>query len=94
MVRKRYELIISGEALKQIGDLPRRLGEQVLRSTDRIIERLNAGQRPQDMRRLRGNPHEFRVDSGEYRILFELNETTATVTVFKVGNRKDVYRNL
>ena len=50
--------------------------------------------RPQDCKQLKGHPGIFRVDQGEYRILYTIDE--ASVEVFRVGKRNDdeVYENL
>ena len=34
----------------------------------------------------------FRVRQGKYRILYEVQDHDLTVTVFKIGHRRDVYR--
>ena len=34
----------------------------------------------------------FRVRQGKYRILYEIQDRDLTVTVFKIGHRRDVYR--
>ncbi len=36
----------------------------------------------------------FRLDQGEYRVLYMLDDANRKVTVFRVAHRKDVYRNL
>ena len=34
----------------------------------------------------------FRVRQGNYRILYEVQDQDLTVTVFKIGHRRDIYR--
>jgi mRNA interferase RelE/StbE len=36
----------------------------------------------------------YRIKSGEYRILYGINDGALVVLAIHVGNRKDVYRNL
>lgn len=36
----------------------------------------------------------YRIDSGEYRAVFEVDTDAKTITVTRVRHRKDVYRNL
>lgn len=43
-----------------------------------------------DVKKLRGSRQEYRLRVGGYRALFELKGRT--VTVYAVGNRKDIYR--
>lgn len=43
---------------------------------------------------LKGNQSEFwRYRVGEYRIICEINDSSLTVLVVRIGHRKDVYRN-
>lgn len=46
------------------------------------------------MKAIAGRPRTYRIDSGEYRVLFEIEESEAIVTVIRVRHRKDAYRNL
>ncbi|MSQ14530.1 MAG: type II toxin-antitoxin system RelE/ParE family toxin [Dehalococcoidia bacterium] len=50
--------------------------------------------RPQDIKPLKGEEDAYRVESGEYRILFHLDEKAKVVTIFRVRHRKDAYRGL
>ena len=42
------------------------------------------------VKKLKGSRNEYRLRVGDYRVLFELEGRT--VTVYAVGNRKDIYR--
>lgn len=94
MPGKDYGLIVTRSARKELLGLPPKVSEQVERAIDRLLSHFNAGERPQDMRPLRGNPGMYRLDSGEYRIVLLLDEPAATITIVRVRHRKDVYRNL
>ncbi len=50
--------------------------------------------RPQDYAPLQGYPGYYRVDQGEYRIIYQIKESE--IEVFRVGKRNDdeVYQNL
>jgi mRNA interferase RelE/StbE len=43
-----------------------------------------------NVKKLKGSINEYRLRIGEYRVLFELDPRK--VTVYAVGNRKDIYR--
>lgn len=94
MPSKVYRLVVTRSARKELLALPPRINEQVERAIDRLLARFNEGERPQDMKKLRGREQTYRVDSGEYRILFTLDESAALITVMRVRHRKDVYRGL
>ena len=85
-----YALFIRRSAEKEIARLPPKMRRQVNR---RVLE-LEANPRPHDVKRLRGHERTFRVASGEYRIVYEIDDDRKAVTVLTVQHRKDVYRNL
>lgn len=60
----------------------------------RLLGTLTDDKRPQGMKALAGTEHGFRIDTGEYRVLFTVDTQGGTVTVVRVGHRRDVYRNL
>ncbi len=57
---------------------------------------LQGNPQPQDCKALKGYQGGYRVDQGEYRILYTIDEENQLVNVFRVGKRNDneVYRNL
>lgn len=89
-----YRLIFTRSARKEAVGLPPKISEQIERATDRLLQAFQSGTRPQDMKPIQGRSRTYRVDSGEYRIVFQLDEEAKTITVTRVRHRKDVYRNL
>lgn len=89
-----YRLVVKPTTQKDILGLQPKIRRQIEAAIDRLLATLNEGQRPQDIKPLAGRPDHYRIDSGEYRILFQLDEAAGLVRVFRVGHRKDVYRNL
>jgi mRNA interferase RelE/StbE len=87
-------LSVTRSARKELVGLPTKIGDQVERTIERLLARLRDGQRPQDMKGLEGRADTYRIDSGEYRVLFELDEAAAVVRVIRVRHRRDVYRTL
>lgn len=57
---------------------------------------LSRDPRPADSHPLAGHPNLRRLDQGEYRILYNVNDATGTVTIRRAGKRNDdeVYRGL
>jgi len=81
-----YSVQLTAEAREEFLDLPQRIREQI-KSKLKMLEAnpLAAA------KRLQGHSA-YRVRSGDYRIIFEVDETAQKVSVFAIGNRKDVYR--
>lgn len=46
------------------------------------------------MEKLKGAKDFFRVRVGQYRIIYQLDDAILRILVLKVGDRKEVYRNL
>ena len=60
----------------------------------RVADRLRALQaqpRPAGCRKLKALPG-LRVSVGDYRILYTVNDSNHTVTVWRISHRRDVYR--
>jgi mRNA interferase RelE/StbE len=47
--------------------------------------------RPHGCRKLAGYDDAWRLRVGDFRILYEVQGTVLTVTVFRIGNRRDIY---
>ena len=82
-----YRLLIKSSAAKEIEGLP-------LKDRKRVVARmqgLSDQPRPPGCEKLTGHDL-FRVRQGQYRILYEIQDHDLTVTIFKIGHRRDVYR--
>jgi mRNA interferase RelE/StbE len=87
---KTYLLQIEKPALKTLEKLPLKIFKQVVTK----LFALQANPKPQDCKKLKGYSGGYRVDQGEYRILYTIEGEK--IRVFRVGKRNDgeVYRNL
>ncbi len=82
-----YRLLLKLSAAKELEDLPRR---DLARVIDRI-RGLSEQPRPSGCEKLSGQER-YRVRQGNYRILYEVDDAAESITVVKVGHRRDVYR--
>ncbi len=89
---ERYTLRIAKTAEKDLLDLQAKQFKQVVSK----IFSLQGNPRPQDCKALKGYEGGYRVDQGEYRILYTIDDDNQLVDVFRVGKRNDdeVYKNL
>ena len=55
---------------------------------------LGTDPRPAGVKPLKGYRPWLRVRVGDYRIIYDVNDTTRVVTVAVVGHRREVYRSL
>lgn len=85
-----YKLSVESTAVKTLDDLP-------LKHFRQIMLRLLALQKdpfPHDSGALKGYSGGYRLDQGEYRVLYTVESDV--VRIFRIGKRNDgdVYRNL
>lgn len=45
-----------------------------------------------DVEKLRGKKNRFRLRSGRYRAIYEVDHAVKIISVLDVGHRKDIYR--
>ena len=84
----KYSLEISRTAEQQLKKLPRDDQERVLEA----ILRLGEEPLPRGSRKLAGYEDVFRIRVARYRVLYSVSSRKLIIIVFKVGDRKDVYR--
>lgn len=84
----KYSLSITASAAKELEAVA------VKRDRQQIVVRIRAladNPRPRGSQKLEGASR-LRVRQGHYRILYEVLDSEHTVTIVKVGHRRDVYR--
>ncbi len=82
-----YRVLIKRSAAKELEELD-------LKDRERVVERIRglAGDpRPQECEKLSGRDR-YRIRHGVLRILYEIADRELTVTIVKIGHRRDVYR--
>ncbi|TFH32879.1 MAG: type II toxin-antitoxin system RelE/ParE family toxin [Myxococcales bacterium] len=82
-----YSVLITKTAAKELEVVP-------ITDRKRIVSRIRTlavDPRPPRAEKLSGE-EKYRVRQGNYRILYGIIDDTLTVTVVKIGHRRDVYR--
>jgi mRNA interferase RelE/StbE len=82
-----HTLRILARAEKELGALDSKPYQAI---KEKIYE-LGDNPRPAGCRKLT-DLSAWRLRVGDYRVVYEINDKTKTVTVLRVGHRKDVYR--
>ena len=82
-----YSLFVEAKADKDLGKLPPDVQERI----DAAIDGLADDPNPPGARKLQGREG-YRIKAGDYRVLYAVNEEEMTVTILRVGHRKNVYR--
>ena len=84
----RYRIELTRKAKKflasQSPTIQRQLGDK--------IDSLEQNPRPAVCKQLEGNRDLYRVRSGDYRIIYTIEDNQLFVLVVQIGHRRDVYR--
>jgi mRNA interferase RelE/StbE len=82
-----YAVFILRHAQRDLAQLPSEAYERVRDA----IRALGQDPRPPGSRKLTGRDG-WRIRVGEYRVIYEIDDTQPIVTVLHIGHRRDVYR--
>ena len=83
-----HEIVFELAAAKMLAKLPRDAQLRI----QAVVETLAQTPRPPAARKLVGsNRSLWRVRSGDYRVVYEINDGKLLILVVAVGNRKDIY---
>lgn len=84
-----YLVTIAPAAERQL----RKFDPQVRRRVHAAIELLAADPRPPKAIQLVGGAGEWRVRTGDYRIIYEIYDDRLLVLVLRVGHRREIYES-
>lgn len=76
------------DVFKQLQQLPC----QVFAPALKAIVALASESRPTGVKKLVGTRRDWRIRIGEYRIIYEIDDSTQAITVMCVEHRRDAYR--
>lgn len=83
----RYSIFIERYAQKQI----MKLDKQVIPQIKKTISTLADDPRSHHCKKLKGEDA-WRIRTGNFRIIYEIDDEEHIVTIISVGHRKDIYR--
>lgn len=82
-----YRIDLAPTAARQL----RKLDHTARRRVQAAIELLSTEPRPSGAKKLVGGGGEWRVRTGDYRIVYEIHDGKLLVLVIAVGHRRDIY---
>ena len=82
-----YTVILKPSAQHDLDSLPDKEVERI----GVLVRQLEHNPRPFGVQKLSGDEG-YRIRSGKYRILYEINDREKIIFVYRVKHRKDVYR--
>ncbi|WP_300591883.1 type II toxin-antitoxin system RelE/ParE family toxin [Microbacterium sp.] len=81
-----YRIEVLPAAVREIRKLP----PEAKRRVQAVIELLSENPRPPAATKLTARP-EWRVRTGDYRVLYRIEDDLLTIVVVRAGHRRDVY---
>jgi mRNA interferase RelE/StbE len=85
-----YAIVVSTRATKDLDDLP----NSRLRRIRALIDSLSIDPRPPGAQALTGLDETYRIRTGDYRVVYAVNDAERLVVIARVGHRRDMYRRL
>ena len=82
-----YRLLIKPSAARELEALPAKDRRRIVAK----IEGLANNPRPPGSEELSGE-EKYRLRQGDYRILYSVEDARTTLTIVKIGHRREVYR--
>ena len=70
----------------------RRLQGHIRQRINRHLLQLESEPRPSGVEKLVGRPNSWRIRVGDYRILYEIDDTNQRVIIHRIAHRRDVYQ--
>lgn len=83
-----YRVEVAPAAVRQL----RKLNPDARRRVQAAVELLADQPRPSAAKKLVGGDGEWRVRTGDYRIIYEIRDDALLVLVVAVGHRRDIYQ--
>jgi mRNA interferase RelE/StbE len=82
-----YKVVVKKSAEKELRCIPAR---DLVKLIDRIRS-LSAHPRPHGCEKMAGEDR-YRIRQGDWRFIYTVDDHSKTVTIYKVGHRREVYR--
>ena len=82
-----YRIVFKESVAKDLRQIPKKDIQRILKRIDNLQE----DPRPAGVEKL-SDDEKYRIRQGNYRILYRIEDKIITVTIVKVGHRRDIYR--
>ena len=84
-----YRIEVAPAAARQL----RKLDQTARRRIQAVVELLAIDPRPPGAKKLAGGEGEWRVRTGDYRVVYEIHDQVLRVLVVALGHRREIYRS-
>jgi mRNA interferase RelE/StbE len=84
-----YEVEFAKGARKQLKKLSQDLQDRI----QSRIDELAVEPRPDGVKKLKGETNSYRIQVGDYRVIYAIYDDVLLVTIVRVGHRSNIYRD-
>lgn len=84
----KYTIELLPHAQRDLKALDRSVQKRIAKS----IDELETNPRPPGCKKMEGLENAFRIRTGDYRIIYRIQDEKLVVLIIKVGHRRDIYR--
>ena len=86
----KYRIEVQRSAAKALKKIPKPDQKRISAKIDNLAENLPNP----DTTKMKGNNPFHEIRTGDYRIVYEIQDDVLLLLIIKIGHRKDIYRNL
>ena len=83
-----FEIEWKRSASRELRKLPRDVMPRIISAVDGLA----SDPYPTGSRKLEGSEHTYRIREGTYRVVYEVDAASSTITIVRVAHRREVYR--
>ncbi len=83
-----YKVLIKKSAAEELAKIPKKDLEKIVRR----VGDLEQDPRPIGCQKLSGKD-KYRLGQGDFRIVYSVDDSLRIVEVYKIGNRREIYRD-
>ena len=83
----KYSVELKPSASKELDRLPTKLIHQIFQRLDRLTD----DPRPPGCKKLKGGENEWRIRTGDYRVVYTIDDRNLHVDVTRIRHRSEVY---
>jgi mRNA interferase RelE/StbE len=84
-----YRVVLSRSARKELEGLPEKIADRIVRQ----LEVLSGLPRPAGCLKLKG-ASQWRIRIGDYRVIYEIDDSARLIDIGCIRHRKDAYRDI
>ncbi|BBC24077.1 type II toxin-antitoxin system RelE family toxin [Pseudanabaena sp. ABRG5-3] len=84
-----YQVNLPKTVQKQLNTLPQELKQRILKA----LVQLQEEPRPVNSLQMKGGQG-FRLRIGDYRVLYDIDDSSKIVNLRRIGHRREIYRDL